>query len=139
MDNLDKENKNLGGRPRKFDSPEHLEGLFFEYIDYCKDNALMANISGFCTFMRRVKLISMHRDTYYEYSHQEGYSDIIKIINDSLEDAVLNTKCQKDLIKIAYLNNKCGYTQKQDITIDNKQKEITKEDEEEILKKYGLK
>lgn len=113
---LDKKNV---GRPPVFNSPEQLEGLFMEYIDHCEVKQFMPNISGFCTWMRRIKLISVHRDTYYEYAKKEGYSDIIKGINDAIEDGVLNCKCQKDLLKIAYLNNKCGYTQKQQIEQHN--------------------
>jgi len=107
------------GRPRKIQSPEQLQSAFDDYIQHCNKTDRMPNIAGFCVY------ISIHPDTFYEYAKKDGYSDCIKSINASLEDEVLNNKSQKDLIKLAYLNNKHGYRSDQqqvkfdvDISID---------------------
>ncbi len=125
------------GQPKKFQSPEELEQLFFEYIDHCDKKALLPNIAGFCTFLKRIKKIPIHRDTYYAYKNEyEEFSDIIKSIDDALEDAVLNNKNQKELIRMAYLNSKCGYAQKIDIqtNIKTTSESITPEAADQILK-----
>lgn len=104
---------------RVFNSPEELEQIFFDYIDYCDDKKDMPNIAGFCVYMKRIKGKKIHRDTYYGYKEYEGYSDTLKSIDEAIENAVINCKFQKDLMKIAYLNNKCGYSQKVDTTLRN--------------------
>jgi hypothetical protein len=100
---------------KKFNSPDELDALFTDYIEFCKDNDKMPNISGFCVYCKRYKGFTLHRDTIYEYAKKEEYSDTIKAINDCIEDEVLNSKSQRDLIKLAYLNNKCGYKTSVDI------------------------
>jgi hypothetical protein len=91
-----------------FATAEDLTNRFQEYMDYCIDTDRFPNIAGFCVYCK------INVDTYYGYKEYKGYSDAIKSIDASLEDAVLNTKSQKDLIKLAYLNNKCGYSIKQE-------------------------
>ena len=105
------------GRPRIFKSPDELETYFTEYIEHCETNELMPNIAGFVTWLNRYKQVKLNRESYYEYAKYPEYSNTLKAIDDSLEDAVLNSKAQAPLIKMAYLNAKCGYANKIDFTV----------------------
>jgi len=106
---------NPNGRPRIFKSPQQMQLLFNLYLGYTTNNDLMPNIAGFMRFLFEQQNIPCDRQTFYQYQKYEGYLDTIKHINETLEDTTLNNKTQKDLIKLAYLNNRCGYTNKQDI------------------------
>lgn len=134
------EETNKGGRPKTFESPEELNNLFIEYLDFCKSEDNMPNIAGFCTFIRRKggKFASFHRDTFYATSKYDGFSDTVKGIDMSLEDAVLNCKAQPPLIKLAYLNNKHGYTQKTENVNVNVEAEMTDQEADKILKSAGF-
>lgn len=98
-----------------FKTPQHLIDVFNEYIVYCDDSSLLANISGFTRYLREKKGMSIARENLYRYQKYDGYGEVLKYINDVLEDTTLNNKTQKDLIKLAYLNNRCGYSQKNEV------------------------
>jgi len=103
------------GRPKIFKTPEILYNMFTFYLEYCLNNELLPNISGFMVYLYDFHKIEIDRQSFYRYQDYKEFSDIIKRINESLENTTLNNKTQKDLIKLAYLNNRCGYTNKQDI------------------------
>lgn len=113
--------RTVGGQPRLFDSPEDLEGLFMTYISYCEETHKMANIAGFCTYMRNICGRKINRDTYYSYKGYDGYSDTIKAIDMAIEDMVLNSHQYNALIRMAYLNNKCGYARVPEIVPDTEE------------------
>ena len=107
------------GRPARFQTPDDLRTAFDNYIKHCSKTDKMPNIAGFCVS------IDISRETFYEYGKKDGFADTVKRIDLELEDAVLNNKSQKDLIKLAYLNNKHGYRSEQqqvkfdvDISVD---------------------
>lgn len=125
------------GQPKKFKSAAELENYFFSYIDYCDNNKRMPNIAGFVTYLLRHHNVRICRDTFYNYSNDyPEFFDTIKSIDASLEDSVLNNTSQKDLIKIAYLNNRHKYSEKHTVestivsdadakTVDELKKEIS--------------
>lgn len=104
------------GRPKTFQSPEQLYLFFKDYISYCENSEKMPNIAGFMVFLYENKDIQLNRTSFYEYKNYEEYSNTLKAISEALEDSTLNNKTQKDLIKLAYLNNRCGYTNKSEQT-----------------------
>ena len=92
------------GRPLRY-QPEEFYKKFLEYIADCKaQGKMLPNIAGFAFFA------DFSRDTYYEYSHKEGYSDTIKKIEAAFEDITLN--CKDPAKSIFYLKNKFGYRDK---------------------------
>ena len=103
------------GRPRVFKSPDQLFDMFTSYLDFCTNNEQLPNIAGFMVHLYSFFKIEIDRPSFYKYQEYKEFSNTIKRINESLEDTTLNNKTQKDLIKLAYLNNRCGYTNKQDI------------------------
>ena len=127
------------GRPKTFESPEELDSLFNEYLDFCTEKDNMPNIAGFCSYLKRKggKFAKFHRDTFYATAKYDGYSDTVKGIDMSLEDAVINSKAQPPLIKLAYLNNKHGYTQKTENVNVNVEAEMTEQEADKVLKTAG--
>lgn len=93
--------------------PDELYDKFQKYIEYCKKEKRLANLAGFCSY------IDIDRETFYNYKDLECYFGSIKRIEQELEDFALNCKDFYDTRIIAYLNNKFGWSHKQDNNNNN--------------------
>ena len=70
---LEKEDKNTGGAPPKYDDPEKLREKIMEYLKFVKEKNLKVTISGlvlYCGFADRA--------SFYDYEKRDGFSHIIK-------------------------------------------------------------
>ena len=96
----------MRGRPRSFKTEQDFQDKFNEYIDYCTENELLANIAGFCVFS------GITRETFYAQKHY--YSDTLKMIQEQLEDYTINAKIHH-VFKIFYMKNKFNYRDRHEI------------------------
>ncbi len=94
--------KNLGGRPLIFKSPEDLESVCEEYFDWCDDNPWYrseAIKSGDrageiikiptqrpYTLIAMCQHININPDTWYEYEKRDGFSEITTRIHDKIRN-----------------------------------------------------
>ena len=125
------------GRPRKFENPQMLLDYFSDYIQYCEDNKKLPNIAGFTVYCYKIKDLYFNIDTYYATTGKSEFSEALRIINTSLEDSTLNNDTQSNLIRLAYLNNKCGYvntsrTESKNITL-NVNAEVDSEERSKLI------
>ena len=130
------------GRPLKFQDPIELFNLFQSYMAYCEENKKLPNIAGFVKYICD-NAFMISRDTFYTTANREGFSDTINYINTSLEDSTLNNDTQSNLIRLAYLNNKCGYvntsrTESKNITL-NVNAEVDSEERSKLIADLLLK
>lgn len=131
------------GKPPLALTPSLLEEYFWKYLDYCELNKKLPNISGFLVYLHRIENFHMARDTYYQYAQKESYSYTINLINQTLEDTTLNNDTQSNLIRLAYLNNKCGYvnttrTESKNVTL-NVNAEVDSEERTRLIQDLLLK
>lgn len=104
--------RNKTGRPRKFETPEQLVEQILAYIDSNKEAHQMPNKAGLCIWL------GIHRDTYNEYKHKEGFSDAIKGAEMWIENAwVQRLAGTAPTGAIFYLKAAMGYRDIQDIDV----------------------
>jgi len=94
---------------KKIRSPVQLQALFYAYMERCAQEELMPNAAGFFVWLHRDRGIGMDRESYRALGNEARYAGVLRRIDDALEDAVLNCRTQKESIKTAYLNARCGY------------------------------
>ena len=116
------------GHPRVFKDDQEFYNKAKEYIEYCNVNERLANTAGFCVFT------DIHRDTYYQ--QKEYYSDTFKKVEQLFEDSALNHKATA--MGIFYLKNKFKYRDKVETENVNLNYDMTEEEAERLLKKYGI-
>jgi hypothetical protein len=118
---------NNGGRPVKLD-PVELRDEFQRYIEHCdNEKVLLPNIAGFAVFA------GINSNTFYGYKKKDSYSEIVAIIEDTLEDRAIN--CKADAKSIFYLKNKFGYKDKQEIETTTTKQDITMMSDEDKQKR----
>lgn len=117
----------LRGHPRSFPTKEDFLNKFTEYLDSCISTEQLPNIAGFCWYCK------ITRETFY--NQQDYYFDTYKQIIDALESAALNHKATA--MGIFYLKNKFGYRDRIETENVNLNHEMSEEEAEQILKKYG--
>ena len=64
--------RHSAGQPPKWESREKLQSDINEYFEYCKDNGRPQTIAGISAYL------GISRQTFYNYSYNEEYFDIIK-------------------------------------------------------------
>lgn len=72
------------GRPRLWNTPEEFETVAGAYFDSCVDkdgDPVMPTINGLCL------AIGCCRETLWDYSRKEGFSDAVKRVRSRLEMA----------------------------------------------------
>lgn len=69
----DQEEKNLGGRPRMYDTPEQFESKVFEYQAHCKENKEPVTWTGLALFLG-----FSSRQAINEYENYDGFYDVVK-------------------------------------------------------------
>jgi hypothetical protein len=89
---------------RAFSDGDKLEYQLSLYLDHCKEIRRYPNIAGFCVFA------GISRETYYQ--QQNYYPDTYKRIQLILEDEAINSPYADKVMKIFYLKNKFGYSDK---------------------------
>ncbi|MEG1256624.1 terminase small subunit [Clostridium sp.] len=131
-------NKNKGGRPLKFKSPEELESRIEEYFIYAKDNKEVPTVSGLAWYL------DTNRQTLLKYG--EADCDLFKnIIDDDVKVMFADTiKRAKARIEAGYeqtlfnknsavggiftLKNNYNWVDKTEQVVENKTIEVTLED-----------
>lgn len=69
----DQDNKNLGGRPRLYSSPEEFESKIPEYEKFCEEKKYPITWTGLALFMG-----FSSRQSIDEYAKYDGFSDSVK-------------------------------------------------------------
>ena len=64
--------RDSAGQPPKWESREKLQHDIDDYFAYCKDNTRPLTIAGISAFL------GISRQTFYNYSYNDKYFDIIK-------------------------------------------------------------
>ena len=67
------DNRNLGGRPRLYNSPEEFESKIGEYEQFCKEKDYPVTWTGLALFMG-----FSSRQSIDEYAKYDGFSDSVK-------------------------------------------------------------
>jgi hypothetical protein len=103
------------GRPTRF-TPDQLSDLLDQYIAHCKDNGEPILITSFAIY------IKADRSTLQDYADMEQFSPIIKRLEDACEDCAARYlySGKNPAGVIFYLKNKHGWTDKQEINVNNR-------------------
>ena len=119
--------KNLGGRPPLFKSPEELEELLNKYIKECEEKEVIPCIAG-CAYS-----IGMDRQTFYNYEQKDLFFGIIKRFRDYVE-----FKMEESLVNDGtatagkiFISKNYGYTDKQELNLTVKEYDIDIVDDED--------
>ena len=103
--------KNKGGRPRKYKEEIDFLAAYSEYVEYCKLEDRIPTIEG---FLSREKI---DYDTWEAYIAR--YPQTKKIIDGITLDQAINCKKPPGLI-VFYLKNRFGWQDTPEVVIDNR-------------------
>ena len=131
-------NKNKGGRPLKFKSPEELEAKIEEYYQWANDNKKHITVSGLAWYL------DINRHTLLNYENSLD-NDSLKSVDDEVKlkfiatikraKARIEMECEEGLYHkesvvgtIFALKNNYNYVDKQEIVQESKNIEVRLED-----------
>lgn len=73
--------KNLGGRPPIFETPEEFQEVADEYFAHCETDQITPTVNGLCL------VLNMTRETLLRYGEKPGFSDSVRKARMKLEMA----------------------------------------------------
>jgi len=78
---LQKKEKNFGGRPLKFPNPKILQIKISEYFSYCTDNDKPISICGLANWL------NIDKSNLMDYQNRDGFRHLIKNARQRIEQA----------------------------------------------------
>lgn len=123
--------KNKGGRPKKYSEVEQLQKKINEYFKMCDEKEKPYTITGLCLYL------DIDRSTLLRYEEKEEYCNTIKRAKNRIENYVEENSLKGLLnptVSIFNLKNNFGWKDKQEIEtnqnikVDNPYKELSIEE-----------
>lgn len=103
---MEDKDKQTRGQPRRFSEGQDLIDHMLAYVKECKSKKRLPNVAGFCVYCK------MSKETFYQ--HRGYYPDAFDMVNSILEDHVINDHFVGEKLRMLYLMNKFGYTNRSD-------------------------
>lgn len=106
------EEKNKGGRPKKYSETEVLEQKINEYFDMCEEKGKPYTITGLCLYL------DVDRVTLLRYEEKQEFCNTIKRAKNKIENYIEEHSITGDLnptVSIFNLKNNFGWKDKTEV------------------------